>query len=51
MKFDTAKLAEMGYGDITIDGETVELTDSDIESLADSCGGVVSEIMQALVEN
>ena len=50
MKLDTAKLAEMGYGDLTGEGATVELTDAEIEALAESVGGSVAEIATAEAE-
>ena len=50
MKLDTAKLANMGYGDITTEGETVELTDAEIEALAKAVGGTIEEIKTAEVK-
>ena len=50
MKLDTAKLAEMGYGDLTGEGATIELTDAEIETLAESVGGTVAEIKTAETE-
>ena len=49
MKYDTSKLASMGYGDVTNDGETVELTESEVATLAASVGGTVEEIETARV--
>ena len=48
-KYNTQKLADMGYGDVTSDGETVELTESEVATLAASVGGTVDEIETARV--
>ena len=50
MNLNTAKLAEMGCGDLTGEGATVELTDAEIETLAESVGGTVAEIKTAETE-
>ena len=48
-KLDTAMLADMGYGDITTEGPTLELTDDEIATLAEAVGGTIDEIKTAEV--
>jgi arginine/ornithine N-succinyltransferase beta subunit len=48
-KYDPVKLADMGYGDITYNGPTVELTDDEVRDLAESVGGTVEEIETARI--
>jgi hypothetical protein len=49
MKYDTSKLANMGYGDVTRNGDTIEMTESEVAVLAESVGGTVDEIETARV--
>lgn len=48
-KYDTVKLADLGYGDVTRDGATIELTPAEVQKLAEAVGGTVEEIESARI--
>ena len=47
--YSTAKLADMGYGDVIMDDVTVSLTADEVADLASVAGGTVAEIETARV--
>lgn len=47
--YSTIKLADLGYGDVTAQGCTIELTEAEIIALANSVGGTVEEIETARI--
>lgn len=48
-RYNTSKLADMGYGDSTIEGSTIELTEEEVVALAESVCGTVEEIETARI--
>ena len=47
--YSTIKLADLGYGDVTAKGDTIDLTDAEVIALANSVGGTVDEIETARI--